>query len=335
MSVGNLTVGGSGKTPLVAELARWLVAEGERPAILSRGYGRPTARDGVVVVSDGRHLLARPDESGDEPFMLAGVSPGAAVFVADDRHLAGVLAERRFACTVHVLDDGFQHLALARDLDILMTSRGEIPNGRVLPAGRLREPAGAAARADVLVVVDAPADEAAHEAAALGIAVGIGARRVSGAPYLLGAREGGDASAPNLTAIHGRREHVVAVAGIAHPARFFDEVRDAGWQLARGLAFADHHPYTARNVTAIAAAARESGAALVLTTEKDAARLEAAGPLPFDVAVVPMRLELDSPDALYAAVRGAMARARASTAARAVWPPLRPGDGPISLGDMP
>ncbi len=103
-------MGGRGKTPVVAYVARLLVEAGERPAILSRGYGRRRQEDGVVVVSDGRHLLADLDRSGDEPLMLARTVPGAAVLVCERRALAGALAERRFGATVHVLDDGFQHV---------------------------------------------------------------------------------------------------------------------------------------------------------------------------------------------------------------------------------
>ncbi len=155
--------------PVVAELARWLLAQGERPSILSRGYKRQRAPEGTVVVSDGRGALAALDVSGDEPLMLARQVPEAVVCVGADRYISGVLAERRFGCTVHLLDDGFQHLQLARDLDVLVTSVGEIPNGRVLPLGRLREPAAAAARAQLVLVAGATRDEAKAEAWTLGV----------------------------------------------------------------------------------------------------------------------------------------------------------------------
>src|SRR5204863_6685133 len=120
VSIGNIAMGGRGKTPLVAHVARLLVAAGERPAILSRGYARADRADGVVVVSDGDHLQADVARGGDEPFMLARQLPGVAVLVAEDRALAGRLAERAFGVTVHLLDDGFQHLQLARDADIVL-----------------------------------------------------------------------------------------------------------------------------------------------------------------------------------------------------------------------
>ncbi|MGH9173167.1 MAG: tetraacyldisaccharide 4'-kinase, partial [Vicinamibacterales bacterium] len=169
ISVGNLSVGGTAKTPMVSLIARWLIDAGERPAILSRGYGRRDRSDGVVIVCDGTRVLADVGRAGDEPLMLAHTMPGVVVAVAEDRFLAGVLAERKLGTTVHVLDDGFQHVQLARDLDVLMTTPGEAANGRVLPFGRLREAANAAARADVVVVVDTDLAGARTEAWALGI----------------------------------------------------------------------------------------------------------------------------------------------------------------------
>jgi tetraacyldisaccharide 4'-kinase len=151
VSIGNLSVGGSGKTPLVAFVASLLRDLGERPAVLSRGYARQRAEDGVVVVSDGRSLCADVDRAGDEPMWLARALPGVAVLVAADRHLAGALAESRLGATVHVLDDGFQHHGLARDVDLVVVSAADLADV-TLPAGRLREPLEALARADALVV---------------------------------------------------------------------------------------------------------------------------------------------------------------------------------------
>ena len=118
ISVGNLVVGGSGKTPVVAAVARLLLERGHRPSILSRGYARRDERDGVVVVSDGDRMIASVEASGDEPQMLARALPGVPVLVCPDRYLAGRLAETHFASTVHLLDDGFQHLQLARGTDL-------------------------------------------------------------------------------------------------------------------------------------------------------------------------------------------------------------------------
>src|SRR4029079_6954208 len=126
ISVGNLTVGGSGKTPLVAYLAARLLERGWHPSILSRGYGRAYVADGVVVVSDGRTVLADLARSGDEHLMLARQLPGVAVLVSPNRHLAGRLAEARFGCDVHLLDDGFQHFVLERDIDLLVVGPDDV-----------------------------------------------------------------------------------------------------------------------------------------------------------------------------------------------------------------
>lgn len=317
ISVGNLSVGGTGKTPLVAQIAAWLIERGERPAILSRGYGRASHVDGVVVVSDGRRVLANLDASGDEPMMLARAVGGAIVAVAENRYLAGVVAERRLGATVHVLDDGFQHVQLERDFDVLMTRPGEVANGRVLPMGRLREGADAAARADLVVVLDADAAGARTEAWALGISQSVGARRVLaayGAKSANGARGASGAGARGagsaIGAEGGRGTPRVAVGGIAQPQQFFDMLREAGYPVAGTIAFPDHHNYSARDITRIADAVRSSGAAGIWTTEKDAVRFERVAACPFSVSPVAMRLELDDWDVLAVAIEAALQRAR-------------------------
>ncbi len=299
ISVGNLSVGGTGKTPVVAEIARRLIAAGRRPSILSRGYSRRDAADGVVVVADGNSILATVDRAGDEPLMLARQVPGAVVCVSPDRYLAGTLAERRFGCTVHILDDGFQHLALARDLDVLVTTIGEIENGRVLPLGRLREAKDAAARAHFLVVSDATAGAAAAEAWTLGIQESCGLKRVVGAVVSIVPRA--SCLVPRAGCqVPGAGCQVLAVAGIANPQRFFDAVK-ANYNIVETMSFGDHHRYTAADVAAIAAQVKVSGADVVLTTDKDAVRLEAFE-LPFAACRVPLRVEFDPPDALMASV---------------------------------
>ena len=150
ISVGNLASGGSGKTPVVAALARMLRERGESPAILTRGYGRRHQVDGVLVVSDGARALEPVTRSGDEPQLLARTLTGVPVLVASDRYLAGSFAERHFGTTVSLLDDGFQHVQLERDIDLLLVSPADLDD-RVLPSGRLREPLDAARFADAHV----------------------------------------------------------------------------------------------------------------------------------------------------------------------------------------
>ena len=304
ISVGNLSVGGTAKTPMVALIANTLADAGERPAILSRGYGRRHRPDGVVVVSDGSRVLADLDRAGDEPLMLARAVPDAVIAVAEDRYLAGTLAERQFGATVHVLDDGFQHVQLARDLDVLMTVPGEIAGGRVLPFGRLREAADAAARAHLVVVLDTDMVGAKTEAWTLGISQAVAARRMAGPAILAGA-----AGAAGVVPIWARRG-VIAVAGIAHPERFFQMLRESGYSVAGAIPFADHHRYGPSDVARVAAAVRASGAEAVVTTEKDFVKWEALEPLPFRCAVVPLTLDIEGWEVLSASIEAAIARAR-------------------------
>ena len=281
ISLGNLVVGGSGKTPLVATIARTLIAAGERPAILSRGYGRRSGADGVVVVSDGQRPRVPAAESGDEPQMLARSLTGVPVLVAPDRYLAGALAERRFDCTVHILDDGFQHMQLARDINLLVMSSADLRES-VLPAGRLREPLEAARAADALLV-NGSEDEADAVAAAVGVWPVFQVQARQGEPRLM---------VESQALPPGRR--VIAVAGIARPARFFEALRSGGWDVAKEIVFRDHHWFTPRDVKAIEHAATEAHADLIVTTEKDAARLTAgevaASPVPW--TVVPLHVSI-------------------------------------------
>ena len=261
ISVGNLVVGGSGKTPAVAAIARLLCDMGERPAILSRGYARRKAADGVVVVSDGTRVLEPVDRSGDEPFMLAHALPGTPVLVSADRFLAGRLAESRFGCTVHILDDGFQHLQLARTIDVLLVSPGDLAE-RILPSGRLREGLDAARVADALLV-SGTSEDVSRVSAALNVTTAFRMESRFGSLRPLGE---GEAPAPA-----GAR--VVAVAGIARPERFFRALREQGWNVVAEIAFADHHWYTAKDLASINNVAQETHARVVVTTEKDAVRV--------------------------------------------------------------
>jgi tetraacyldisaccharide 4'-kinase len=238
--------------------------------ILSRGYGRRHAADGVVVVSDGQFTQVPAEDSGDEPQMLARALVGVPVLVSPDRYLAGCLAERRFGCTVHLLDDGFQHLQLARDINLLVMSKGDLDES-LLPFGRLREPLDAARAADALIVAGDEADaEVVASQTGVTLAFRLQLRHVE--PRVLFKEH---------ARITGRR--VVAVAGIARPVRFFDALRAGGWEVAREFAFRDHHWFSHRDLAAIERAAAAEEADLILTTEKDAARLE-----PDDVALSPV-----------------------------------------------
>jgi tetraacyldisaccharide 4'-kinase len=307
ISIGNLAVGGRAKTPLAALVASRLRDLGETPSILSRGYARRDAADGVVVVRDPRGIRADLDRAGDEPLMLARQLDGIAVLVSPSRYLAGRLAEHHFGCTVHVLDDGFQHFALRRDADILVIGRQDLERPQTLPAGRLREPLDAAASADVLVALD-DVDEAQVQA--------LGNLRQSDAdarpPVWRARRRQGEATLvePAGEPVTASCGPALAVAGIAHPVEFFKELRASGWTLVRERPYRDHHSYSRRDVADIFDAARDAGAQVVLTTEKDLVRLLPFRPFSIPVACVPLAVEIDPPAAFDAWLRRTLTEAR-------------------------
>lgn len=283
VSVGNLRVGGSGKTPVVAYVARMLLAAGERPAILSRGYARRRPRRGVTVVSDGERIAVGVDEAGDEPLMLARAVPGAQVLVGANRYLSGRFAEQRLGATVHVLDDGFQHLALARDVNLLLSSEEDLAD-RPLPAGRLREPLSAARVADAVLVHAGYMAAAERVARTLGVSPVFRITRTLGVPRTLS----GD------TVVVPPAARVFLFAGIAQPERFFSDVASAGWQVVGTMPFGDHHHFSRRDVARVIAAARHAAAAIILTTEKDAMRLAEGAGDGLPLAAVPLEVNIDS-----------------------------------------
>jgi tetraacyldisaccharide 4'-kinase len=271
ISIGNLAVGGRGKTPLASTVARMLLGMNERPSILSRGYGRAVRERGVVVVRDPEGIRADLARSGDEPLMLARQLPGASVLTCPDRYLAGTFAERELGATVHILDDGFQHFQLERDIDLVIVGREDVRNPVTLPFGRLREPLDTLIAADAILAAD---DDVEVEVAGMDLPI-YRMTRTAGAP--VGLESPG--SVP-----------VVAVAGVANPAAFFDDLRRAGWGLAETMPFADHHRYTRQDIARIATAARRAGA-VVVTTEKDYVRLLPFRPWAVAIHYVPLTVE--------------------------------------------
>ncbi len=280
VSVGNLRVGGSGKTPLVEHIARVLADAGYKPAILSRGYGRRTSSSTPTVVSDGRQILAAVDTAGDEPLMLARalLDKGVTVVVGADRHACGRLAEGRLGATVHILDDGFQHLRLARDVDLVVTGEHDLSD-EPLPYGRLREPLASASSADA-VLVDAGYQDAAER---IGRAL-----RARNAYHITRSLLPPRIVASGDTVVVPNESRVFAFAGIARPERFFSDLESAGWDVVGTKSFHDHHRFSDGDVLRIGAAAKKAGAAILLTTEKDAVRLPDGSPLKIPLAAVPL-----------------------------------------------
>ena len=262
LSVGNVTVGGSGKTPTVLWLATALRARGRRVGIVARGYGKQRA--GTVIVGiDGRPLV-HPDDGGDEAVLLAARVP-VPVVTAERRADAARLACERFGCDTIVLDDGFQHRALARDADLVLVPAEGLPV-RLLPAGPLREPATALARARAVLVLGDETRLPAHPAVPRGTAGFVG--RV--VPVALVVATEGRLVAHDLADLP--RREVVAVAGVARPERFWSLLDRLGVQAAARIRFADHHAYVQNDLTRVEAAAAGRTRAIV-TTEKDLVKL--------------------------------------------------------------
>jgi tetraacyldisaccharide 4'-kinase len=275
ISIGNITTGGTGKTPLVALVAEILANNGEKVCILTRGYGRenPSAR---VLVSDGEAILVDAKTGGDEPVELASKLLGKAIVVADaDRVAAAKWAMENFEVTAFVLDDGFQHRRAKRDVDIVCVDATDpFANGRVLPAGRLREPLRNLRRADAIVVTRA--DLAKHldvlKSQILGIKAGA---RVFDARNRI-------ANCVALEGLHSKKQssqsterfdRPFAFCGLGNPQNFFDRLLLDSINPVSTKTFGDHHSYSAADVRSIESAAKVVGADSLITTAKDAVKL--------------------------------------------------------------
>jgi tetraacyldisaccharide 4'-kinase len=262
ISVGNLSVGGSGKTPIVEWIGRLLRDAGVPVAVLSRGY-RGSFRGDPLLVSDGVTVMADAATAGDEPVMLARSLPGVVVAVGRERTSAGRLVEERFGPRVHVLDDGYQHLRLARDLDILCLDPADLDD-RPLPAGRLREGLSAVGRADLVLLTNADGygpDRLERLRGELGPERAFVVRRRALGFF---AADGTERPAPSRPFL---------LSGIARPERFEADVRAQVAEPAGHARFRDHHGFTAAELSEVCARARARRADALVTTAKDAVRL--------------------------------------------------------------
>ena len=304
VSIGSLTVGGSGKTPVAADVARVLVSIGERPALLSRGYRRADPIDGVVVVSERGVVKADLQQAGDEPLMLAAHLSEVSVLVAENRYLAGHLAEEQLGASVHLLDDGFQHLSLHRDVDLLVVGDGDLADPRTLPGGRLREPPETSSRADALVVQAAEREHARAIADRLGVGEAFHFVKTLGFP-----RDATDLQEKEV--VDGTR--VLVVAGIAKPHSFVDDLRASGYHVVDLIQVRDHHPYSRKDVSGIADRAESLKVDFVITTEKDLVRLRLHAPFAFPLLWVPLRVMVQPADHFRSWLTERLATARGAT----------------------
>jgi len=291
ISVGNLAMGGTGKTPMVVWLARLFSEEGYRVGIVSRGYGGVESGR-VIVVSDGENILADQTISGDEPLMLARRLSGIPVLCSTKRVKAGKAGIEKFNCNVLILDDGFQHRYLARDLDIVMLDcQNPFGSGWVFPRGTMRENAAALARAQVLVLSRFDGSEGAKKNID-NLRRQWPDKTIVTATHrpirIFSAADHGERPASSLTELR-----LAAFAGIARPDDFFQSVHNLGARLVYTAAFPDHYPLTSELLASLVREASSFRPELWLTTEKDWVRLPQILPQEMDLWVMAMEIDLD------------------------------------------
>lgn len=294
ISVGNITVGGTGKTPTVQYLCNGLVRAGWRPAVLSYGY-RSTLSGRFGIVSNGQEILLMPETAGDEPVMLAKSLPGIPVLVGKDRASSGRIAIDNLRANVLVLDDGFQVWKLQRDVDIaLVRATDPFDNGFVLPAGRLREPPCALRRANCIVAIGRACDNDHRDDLVRLLTKVAGEKPIVFARYEpVSFYSLNDGSTIALKSLYGAK--VLAVSGIANPSSFEETLNQLGLYIVEGEHFPDHHIYSRDDIERLSKKFAESGVDWIITTEKDAVKLESHElTVPILVLKIELRLENES-----------------------------------------
>lgn len=290
VSIGNITTGGTGKTPATIYFARKFLKEGRNPVVLSRGYGRMSPMNEPLAVSDRKNLLLSPRESGDEPFLIAKKIEGVPVVVCGKRVRGARFAIEKFAAEVIVLDDGFQHAAIARDEDIVVIDcHNPFGYGELLPRGLLREPLSALGRATSFLLTHA--DECEHSQILDTL------QKINPTATMLKSRhrplrlislDGNDEASCDLVA----DRKILAVSSIGNPKAFENTLVRLGARVVKSLRFKDHHWYGAADAQEIERVAQEVGAEYILSTEKDGVRLLCAPRIPENVFLLEVELQL-------------------------------------------
>ena len=290
VSIGNLTVGGTGKTPAACMMAEWALSAGYRAAILSKGYGGGYKKK-VLEVTDGNDINAGPAEAGDEPYLLAKRLERVPVIVSKRRHLAGLYAHKKHGTNFFILDDGFQHVALYRDLDlVLIDGSNPFGNGHLLPWGPLREPKRGLKRSDAFIITRSGHDGAANEL------MDELKKDFPGKPTFRSDHTPQQIVFPskslthNSDLINGRR--VTAFAGIARPEVFMGTLAELGAEVVSFRRFEDHHPFNHREIQDLMNEKRRLKADYLLTTEKDWVRMEGLIPRYPELASMTIKFSL-------------------------------------------
>jgi len=314
VSVGNITAGGTGKTPAVAMLARWALNEGHRVAILSKGYGGRYKQE-VLEVSDGKRIYADSQVAGDESVLLARGVSGSPVIISKNRYMAGMYAFKKFGSDFFILDDGFQHLGLERNLNLaLIDASDPFGNAHLLPWGPLREPLSQLDRADALILTRFSRVESAERRAQ-----GPKKNAIRHAPNAIRSPQetlaflkekfpskpvfradnipdkvifplSGEVHTPGF--LRGKR--VLAFAGIAHPEQFQESLIESGADVAQFKGFRDHYPFDGDELRKLIRMKEKIGARYLITTEKDWMRIApfaftTAAPMHDDLAYLTVR----------------------------------------------
>lgn len=303
ISVGNLTTGGTGKTPLVEWIARKLANESREVWVLTRGYGRNTAEERVLV-SNGGSVLSNERDAGDEAFLLAQNLRNLASVVCDaDRVAAGRWVLEEFKVDVFILDDGFQHLRLARNLNILtIDATNPWGGGKLLPIGRLREPTDGIRRADCVVITRTDQSQSLSslkkEISCLGCdrSIFLSQMKTTGIRLL-------------SSQVHERQtalpEPVAAFCAVGNPASFFYQISSEGYEIAFTKVFPDHHSYTSSEVKALVREAQRQGARSLITSAKDAVKLRSFS-MDLPCYVLEIEIEIEESDGFTSLIRNSI-----------------------------
>ncbi len=290
VSIGNLTTGGTGKTPAVIMLARWAQKEGFRVAVLSRGYGG-RYKDDVLEVSDGNSTKTDANKAGDEPFLLARRLSGIPVVISKKRFKAGLYAHEKYGCDFFILDDGFQHLKLKRDLDLaLIDAASPFGNGHLLPWGPLRESVDKLGRADAFVITRSSRQGAGERLS------NILTKKFPSTPVYYEDHLVEKVVFPfnkeilDPEFLGGRR--IVAFAGIARPEVFKNTLIGLGSDVVHFMGFRDHHRFGRDEIEALVDVKEKLEAEYILTTEKDWVRMSAFSSLCPEMGYLRIRFTL-------------------------------------------
>jgi tetraacyldisaccharide 4'-kinase len=324
ISVGNITLGGTGKTPLVAWIAKKLANEGRHVCILTRGYGRVDSQ-AQVIVSYGNEVLAGPERAGDEAFLLAEELKGCAAVISNaDRVAAAHWALEKLKTDVFVLDDGFQHLRIARDLDLVtIDATNPWGNRKLLPAGILREPLGALTRADCLVVTRTDAAQQLEELENELVPLSKGASIFRSCMNLARLRRAGGEES-SIVQDEVKRSSMAAFCGIGNPESFFALLNREGFRLCHTRALRDHHRYVQADLDRLERDAIAKGARALLTTAKDEVKLRSIR-TSLPCYAVDIEIEIEKGEAFSALINRAMGSA----------PPERSTHGALNSPNLP